>query len=67
MPAGLLEVTGGLDVAQFWPTGGSDADTVNIGVASPTFPFSKTGAESMLKPTSVFTNARIKGGRSSFQ
>ena len=57
MPTGLLEVTG----AQFWPSGGSDADTVNIGVASPTFRFSKTGAESMLTPTSAFNNARIKG------
>jgi len=27
MPTGLLEVSGTIDLAQFWPTGESDADT----------------------------------------
>src|SRR5215472_2529318 len=61
MPTGLLEVKGTLDVAQFWPTGGSDADTVNLGVKSPSFRFSATGKDSDLKPTTVFDNARVKG------
>ena len=30
MPTGLLEVTGRLDLAQFWPTGKSDADTAHL-------------------------------------
>jgi endonuclease YncB( thermonuclease family) len=61
MPTGLLEVTGGLDGAQFWPSGGSDADTVNIGVSSPSFRFSESGTESTLKDTTAFDNAHVKG------
>lgn len=61
MPTGLLEVTGGLDVAQFWPFGGSDADTVNIGVSSPSFRFSASGTESTLKDTTAFNSAHVKG------
>jgi endonuclease YncB( thermonuclease family) len=30
MPTGLLEVIGTIDLAQFWPTGESDADTVKV-------------------------------------
>ena len=32
MPAGLLEVDGSIDLAQFWPVGSSDADTSQIHV-----------------------------------
>jgi len=34
MAQGLLEVTGTIDLAQFWPAGESDADTVKVYVAS---------------------------------
>ena len=30
MPTGLLEVSGTIDLTQFWPTGDSDADTVKV-------------------------------------
>jgi endonuclease YncB( thermonuclease family) len=30
MPTGLLEVSGTIDLTQFWPTGESDADTVKV-------------------------------------
>ena len=52
MPAGLLEVTGTIDLGQFWPLGTSDADTTKVLVqvskdafrfrASPTAPWGVT-------------------------
>jgi hypothetical protein len=30
MPTGPLEVSGTIDLTQFWPTGASDADTVKV-------------------------------------
>jgi endonuclease YncB( thermonuclease family) len=33
MPTGLLELSGTIDLGQFWPTGESDADTVKVQVS----------------------------------
>lgn len=61
MPKGLLELSGDLEISQFWPQGGSDADTVNVEVRSPKIRFSASGKERDLQPTRVFEGARVKG------
>src|SRR3981189_211359 len=65
-PKGILTVTGMIDLAQFWPTGTSDAVTaktiVHVGGPSP-FTLQKTpGAPA--KPTSAFAGAFMKGSDS---
>ena len=35
MPTGVLELTGSIDLTQFWPSGESDADTVKVQVSGP--------------------------------
>ena len=62
MAAGLLEVSATLDVAQFWPTGESDADTtkviVNTGPNSFRFrPHPGTG----FQVTRAFDDVTVKG------
>lgn len=62
MPSGLLELHGTIDIAQFWPTGDSDADTtkVIVDVGGNAFQFRKDdGAQPA--PTHVFDNAKVKG------
>jgi len=62
MPAGLLEVDGSIDIAQFWPAGRSDADTtkviLNVGGDSIRF---RKDSSSPFQVTHVFDNARVKG------
>jgi endonuclease YncB( thermonuclease family) len=61
MPKGLLEVSGTIDLAQFWPAGESDADTVKV-LLSGTNAFRFTphpGAQS--KVTHAFEGATVKG------
>lgn len=60
MPAGLLELTGTIDLAQFWPSGESDADTVKVLVSGPNaFRFTPHGGNP--KVTHAFEGAQIKG------
>jgi endonuclease YncB( thermonuclease family) len=61
MPKGLLEVSGTIDLAQFWPTGESDADTVKVLLSGPNaFKFTPhPGAPS--KVTHAFEGATVKG------
>jgi hypothetical protein len=65
-PKGVLTVTGMIDIAQFWPTGTSDADTAKIlvhVVGPSSFAFQKTpGAPA--KSTSAFAGAFMKGSDS---
>lgn len=57
---GLLEVHGTLDVAQFWPTGESDADTSHVVVAVDGFRF-RPNAHTPFKATHVFDTAHVRG------
>jgi endonuclease YncB( thermonuclease family) len=62
MAAGLLEVTGTIDLGQFWPSGRSDADTTTLvlKVGADPIRFRKhPGAP--LQPTHVFDDAIVKG------
>ena len=58
---GLLQLSGTIDLAQFWPTGESDADTVKVLLSGPNaFQFTAhPGAPP--KVTHVFEGAKIKG------
>jgi len=61
MATGQLEVRGTVAIAQFWPVGRADADTVNveIGMAADTFRFrASPGAAS--KATRAFDGARVR-------
>lgn len=62
MVAGLLEVQGSIDLAQFWPSGRSDADTTKIlvTVGSNAIQFRKNSS-SPFQPTRVFEGAVVKG------
>jgi endonuclease YncB( thermonuclease family) len=61
MPKGLLELTGTIDLAQFWPSGESDADTVKVVRSGPNaFRFTPhPGAQT--KVTHAFEGATVKG------
>jgi endonuclease YncB( thermonuclease family) len=57
---GMLEVTGTIDLTQFWPQTESDADTVKVVVGTNAFRFQKhAGAPFNL--THVFEGATVKG------
>lgn len=62
MAAGLLEVNGIIDVTQFWPSGGSDADTtsVKVDVAAGAFRF-RPHPSAPWRVTHAFDDARVKG------
>ena len=62
MATGLLEVHGTVALAQFWPQGRADADTVNveIGNAASTFRF-RSAPEAPFKATHAFDGARVRG------
>jgi endonuclease YncB( thermonuclease family) len=60
MPKGLLRVTGNLDVSQFWPSGGSDADTVVVQVKANSFEFSPDPAKTSFKVIHVFDGAIVQ-------
>jgi len=58
---GLLKLSGTLDVAQFWPTGQSDADTAKvITVHGGSFQFSADGGTEF-ETTHAFDGAKVKG------
>lgn len=61
MAKGLLRVTGELDLTQFWPSAGSDADTIKVKVKANSFEFSPDPAQTPFKVTHVFEGATVKG------
>jgi endonuclease YncB( thermonuclease family) len=62
-PQGLLEVHGTVDLAQFWSTGTSDADTVKVALrASNPVEFApQRGAQ--VRVTNVLVGAQVRGDR----
>src|SRR5262245_39049816 len=61
MPQGLLAVTGTIDLAQFWPAGECDADTVKVlRAGANAFKFRKH-AGAPFKVTHAFEGATVKG------
>jgi endonuclease YncB( thermonuclease family) len=58
---GLLRVTGELDITQFWPTAGSDADTVKVKVNANSFEFSSDPSQKPFTVTQAFKGAAVKG------
>jgi endonuclease YncB( thermonuclease family) len=62
MPTGLLELTGSIDLNQFWPKGTSDADTtkVIIDVAEDAFRF-RQFPNQPFRVTHVFDRAEVVG------
>lgn len=61
MPTGLLEVTGHLDLGQFWPSGTSDADTAHVVLDGAT-PFRfQPHPHAPFHPTHAFDGAVVKG------
>jgi len=61
MAQGLLEITGTIDVAQFWPSGKSDADTtkVLVTIGPNAFRFRATPS-SAFQPTQAFVGAKVR-------
>ncbi len=63
MASGLLEVRGTIDLAQFWPTGGADADTTSMRVdvgAADAFRF-RPHPGAPFQPTHAFVDATVAG------
>src|SRR5438552_5627627 len=62
MPSGLLEMTGTIDVDQFWPAGTSDADTTKIlvDVADNAFRFRRSPGDPF-QITHAFDDAVVVG------
>jgi len=64
MAQGLLEVTGTMDLGQFWPQGESDADTIRVKVADPVQSFRfRPAPGAAFQATQAFLNASVVGGR----
>jgi endonuclease YncB( thermonuclease family) len=57
---GLLEVSGTIDLDQFWPVTESDADTVKVMVGANSFRF-RPSAGAPFKVTHAFDGATVKG------
>ena len=62
MTTGLLQIEGSIDLAQFWPSGRSDADTTKLilSVAANAMEFRKNSS-SPFQATHVFDQAIVKG------
>src|SRR3954447_446785 len=58
---GLLRMAGTIDLAQFWPDGGSDVDTADVVVNADGIEFSPDGSPQAFRRTRVFENAQIEG------
>src|SRR5215471_10269770 len=61
MPKGLLEVTGTVDLAQFWPNGESDADTVKVTLKGTNAFRFQVHPGAPLKVTHAFDGATVHG------
>ncbi len=62
MAIGLLEVDGSIDLSQFWPAGGSDADTtqIRVNVTAGAFRF-RPSPDQPFRVTHSLDNAKVKG------
>src|SRR5215475_9122766 len=61
MPTGLLEVSGTLDLTQFWPAGESDADTAKVHLSGANaFRFREHPGDAF-KITHAFDGAQVHG------
>jgi endonuclease YncB( thermonuclease family) len=61
MPTGVLELSGTIDLTQFWPSGDSDADTVKVVVSGPdAFRFTAHPGAAP-KVTHAFEGAQVHG------
>lgn len=56
---GLLRISGTVDLSQFWPSGSSDTDTVEVIVDANGFEFSPDASPQAFRRTRVFENAQI--------
>jgi endonuclease YncB( thermonuclease family) len=56
---GLLRVSGTITLSQFWPTGGSDADTASVAVNAKSFEFSPDPSKTPFRQTRMFEGAQI--------
>ena len=61
MYKGLLRVSGTIDLSQFWPGSGSDADTASAVVNSQSFEFAPDATVPLFRSTRVFEGAEIRG------
>jgi endonuclease YncB( thermonuclease family) len=62
MPVGMLQVQGTIDVAQFWPSGTSDADTTKVVVTAAEDAFEFRPADGMpFRPTRFYAGAKVRG------
>ncbi len=61
MPTGLLEVTGAIDLTQFWPSGQSDADTVKVHLSGTNAFRFRAHPGASAKITHAFEGAQIHG------
>ena len=61
MPTGLLEVSGTIDLDQFWPTGESDADTVKVHLSGPSAFQFRASPNAAPQVTHAFEGAKIRG------
>ncbi len=59
---GILKIKGTIDLSQFWPSGGSDADTtkIQLSVTGDSFSFS-ADVNSGFLPTRAFEGASVRG------
>ena len=57
---GILHVRGTIDLAQFWPQGASDADTMHVAVDTGSFAFARNPASRFVK-TRVLADAVVRG------
>jgi endonuclease YncB( thermonuclease family) len=64
MANGLLEVHGHIDLAQIWPEGNSDADTLKVVINEKAGAFRfRAGPKEKFQVTHVFSKVKIKGRR----
>jgi len=61
MPMGLLEVSGTIDLNQFWPAGESDADTVKVHLSGLNAFRFRVNPGAPVKITHAFEGAQVKG------
>jgi endonuclease YncB( thermonuclease family) len=61
MPQGLLEVSGSIDLNQFWPAGESDADTVKVLLSGASAFRFRPHPNASFKVTHAFEGATVKG------
>jgi len=61
MTRGMLEVSGKIDLSQFWPTGESDADTVKVTISGANAFKFRPHPDVPFKVTHAFEGATVKG------